>query len=248
MNEFISIVSLIGAVVLGGLIVMWIDSYKQKSVIKILLAFSGGFLLAIAFNHFLPELYALHNHYIGLYVIAGFLIQLILEYFSGGIEHGHVHIHAGKPMPWMLFIALSVHSFIEGIPLAIPDEVMHTASHAHEHHTHLSSQSLLLGIIFHQAPVAIALMTLLRSSSFSLKKSWLILMLFAIMTPMGLAFGYFTQGMLGFLNMDILMAVVVGMFLHISTTIIFEASENHRFNMAKLASILIGVLLALLIQ
>lgn len=250
MNEFLSIISLIGAVVLGGLIVMWIDSYKQKNVIKILLAFSGGFLLAIAFNHFLPELYALHNHHIGLYVIAGFLIQLILEYFSGGIEHGHVHVHPGKPMPWMLLIALSIHSFIEGIPLAIPDEVAHAVAHAHDHahHAHLSSQSLLLGIIFHQTPVAIALMTLLRTSSFSLKKSWLVLMLFAIMTPLGLVFGYFSQGFLGFLNMDILMAVVVGMFLHISTTIIFEASENHRFNMAKLASILIGVLLALLIQ
>jgi uncharacterized membrane protein YdcZ (DUF606 family) len=48
--------------------------------------------------------------------------------------------------------------------------------------------------------------------------------------------------------MDILLAIVVGMFLHISTTIIFEASENHRFNLAKLASIFVGVTLALLIQ
>ena len=68
------------------------------------------------------------------------------------------------------------------------------------------------------------------------------------MTPAGLIFGYFTQGSLGFINMDILLAIVVGMFLHISTTIIFEASENHRFNLAKLASIFVGVTLALLIQ
>ena len=207
-----------------------------------MLAFSGGFLLAIAFNHFLPELYAAHNNSIGLYVILGFLFQLILEYFSGGIEHGHVHIHKGKAMPWMLFFSLSIHSFIEGIPLAIPS-VANVG-----HHSHLTGQSLLLGIIFHQTPVAIALMTLLRSSTFSLKKSWLILGLFAIMTPAGLIFGYLTKGSLGFINMDILLAIVVGMFLHISTTIIFEASENHRFNLAKLASIFVGVTLALLIQ
>jgi zinc transporter ZupT len=243
MNGFWSILALIAAVFLGGLLVIWVDSYKQKNLIKIMLAFSGGFLLAIAFNHFLPELYAAHNHSIGLYVILGFLIQLILEYFSGGIEHGHVHIHKGKAMPWMLFISLSIHSFVEGIPLAIPEvaEVGH-------HHSHLSGQSLLLGIIFHQTPVAIALMTLLRSSTFSLKKSWFVLALFALMTPSGLVFGYFTQGSLGFINMDILLAIVVGMFLHISTTIIFEASENHRFNLAKLASIFVGVTLALLIQ
>lgn len=249
MNIFLSILALIGTVLLGGLIVAVVDAYKQKNLIKILLAFSGGFLLAIAFNHFLPELYAIHNHYIGLYVILGFLIQLVLEYFSGGIEHGHVHIHPGKSMPWMLFISLSIHSFVEGIPLAIPDDIHEHVHAAHSHtHGHFSSQSLLLGILFHQTPVAIALMTLLRSSSFSAKKSWLILFLFALMTPLGLVFGYFTQGSLGFLNMDILLAIVVGMFLHISTTIIFEASENHRFNLVKLASILIGVLLALMIQ
>jgi hypothetical protein len=33
----------------------------------------------------------------------------------------------------------------------------------------------------------------------------------------------------------------VGMFLHISTTIIFETSENHKFNLAKLTAILLGV-------
>lgn len=244
MNELLNILALIGTVLLGGFLVIWVDSYKQKNLIKIMLAFSGGFLLAIAFNHFLPELYAMHTHYIGLYVILGFLIQLVLEYFSGGIEHGHVHIHPGKAMPWMLFISLSVHSFIEGIPLAIPE----VAHHGHDHGHHLSGQSLLLGILFHQTPVAIALMTLLRSSAFSMKKSWFVLSLFALMTPLGLIFGYFTQGSLGFLNMDILLAIVVGMFLHISTTIIFEASENHRFNLAKLASILVGVALALMIQ
>lgn len=243
MTEFLNILALIAAVLVGGLLVVWVDSYKQKSLIKIMLAFSGGFLLSIAFNHFLPELYLAHNSAIGLYVILGFLIQLILEYFSGGIEHGHVHIHKGKAMPWMLFISLSIHSFVEGIPLAIPSIV----DHGHNH-THLSGQSLLLGIIFHQTPVAIALMTLLRSSTFSLKKSWMVLGLFALMTPMGLLFGYFTQGSLGFINMDILLAIVVGMFLHISTTIIFESTENHRFNLVKLASIFVGVSLALLIQ
>jgi zinc transporter ZupT len=239
MNEIINILALIIAVLLGGLLVMWVDSYNQKKLIKIMLAFSGGFLLSIAFVHFLPELYASHVKYIGLYILLGFLVQLFLEYFSGGIEHGHVHV-TGKTMPWVLFISLSVHSFIEGIPLTI-------APVAHAGHAHFSGQSLLMGILFHQTPVAIALMTLLRSSGFTVKKSWLVLSLFALMTPLGLIFGYFSQGAIGWINMDMLLAVVIGMFLHISTTIIFEASENHRFNFVKLVSILIGVFLALLV-
>lgn len=248
MSIISSILALIGVVLLGGLIVVIVDSYKQKNLIKILLAFSGGFLLAIAFSHFLPELYSSHTANIGLYVVLGFLVQLILEYFSGGIEHGHVHIHPGKAMPWMLFISLSIHSFIEGIPLAMPEGVQEMMHAGHDHGHGFSTQSLLLGILFHQAPVAIALMTLLKNSAFSNLKAWLVLFLFALMTPAGMLFGYLTQDSLAFINMDILLAIVVGMFLHISTTIIFEASENHRFNFVKLLSILIGVALALVIQ
>jgi zinc transporter ZupT len=241
MKEILSIFALILAVVIGGLIVTLAQRWNQKKLIKIMLAFSGGFLLAIAFVHFLPELYHSHEHSIGMYVLAGFMIQIVLEYFSGGIEHGHIHVQKDKRMPWMLFISLSIHSFIEGIPLATPEI-------QHHDHTHLSGDSLLMGILFHQTPVAIALMTLLLSSKFSKQKSWIILMAFSIMTPMGLVFGYFAADKIGYLNMDILLAIVVGMFLHISTTIIFESTENHRFNITKLASILIGVLLALVIQ
>jgi zinc transporter ZupT len=242
MNIFIQISLLLAAVVVGGLIVDALTSLNQKKIIKILLAFSGGFLLAIAFAHFLPELYHDHSEKIGIYVLLGFLVQLFLEYFSGGIEHGHVHHHNKHKFPLVLFVSLSIHSFIEGIPLSLPAEM------GHEGHDHGSGVSLLMGILFHQVPVAIALMTLLKQTEYTKLKSWGILLLFGIMTPLGLLTGYFTQGKLDFINMNYLLAVVVGMFLHISTTIIFETSENHKFNLMKLTSILVGVSLALFIN
>ncbi len=243
MSVGIQFLLLIAAVVAGGLIVDLLNSFNQRNIIKILLAFSGGFLLAIAFVHFLPELYHDHSEKIGIYVLIGFLVQLFLEYFSGGIEHGHVHLHHEHRFPWGLFISLSLHSLIEGIPLALPES-------AHEHHAHVhgSGMSLLMGILFHQVPVAIALMTLLRKSNYSTLKSWTILLIFGIMTPGGLLLGWFTNGKIDFINMNYLLAIVVGMFLHISTTIIFETSENHKFNLLKLTSILVGVLLAFFIH
>ena len=39
-----------------------------------------------------------------------------------------------------------------------------------------------------------------------------------------------------------LTALSVGIFLHISTTIIFESSEGHKFNLAKLVIIAFGLL------
>lgn len=42
-----------------------------------------------------------------------------------------------------------------------------------------------------------------------------------------------------------LLAIVIGIFMHISTTILFEASDGHRFNYAKLGAILLGTALGL---
>lgn len=228
-------VFLILSVIAGGLLVLFLERKNQQQLIKLSLAFSGGFLLAIAFIHFLPELYHEHNTSIGIWVLVGFLVQLFLEYFSGGIEHGHIHIHLHRKIPYTLLFSLSVHSFIEGIPLAGFGE--HTAHEGHHH------ESLLIGIVLHQFPVAIALMTLLRQSNLGVKLCWLLLAIFGLMTPAGMFLGWIMETSGEFQYMDLLLAIVVGMFLHISTTIIFETNENHKFNLAKLTAILLGVAL-----
>jgi hypothetical protein len=43
---------------------------------------------------------------------------------------------------------------------------------------------------------------------------------------------------------DIVSAVAIGIFLHISTTILFETGEGHKFNLSKLLAIVLGVLIA----
>jgi uncharacterized membrane protein YvlD (DUF360 family) len=43
-----------------------------------------------------------------------------------------------------------------------------------------------------------------------------------------------------------LMAVVIGIFMHIATTILFESSDIHRFNLAKLGAIVLGTALGIL--
>jgi hypothetical protein len=39
---------------------------------------------------------------------------------------------------------------------------------------------------------------------------------------------------------NIILAMVVGIFLHISTTILFESDENHGFNLKKFVVIILG--------
>ena len=238
MDLFFVTLGLVLSVLFGGLTVAYFKANNKSQATKLTLAFSGGFLLAIIFQHLIPDIYHDDSHSIGIFILIGFLIQLILEFFSGGIEHGHVHLHEKQKIPWLLFISLSLHSIIEGIPLG-NGMVGIESTDTHEH------GSLLWGIIFHQFPVAIALMTLLLGAFKHSLHAWLVLITFSLMTPIGCFLGFLISPEQIGLDVHMVLAVVIGMFLHISTTIIFETSENHKFNFLKLLSIVIGVAFAM---
>ena len=79
---------------------------KKKRNIQILLTFSGSYLLAITLFHLLPELFKYNTtENIGLYIFAGFIIQIFLEYFSQGIEYGRLQ----KSNIMILIQILSIH-------------------------------------------------------------------------------------------------------------------------------------------
>ena len=207
--------------------------------LKLLLSFSGAFLFALTVLHLIPEVYHSSDTSIGMFILLGFFIQIILEFFSQGIEHGHIHIHKKQnaAFPYGIMLGLCLHSYLEGMPL-----VQHFSESG-------TQRSLLAGIILHHIPVAIALMTMFLQSGLNKKAAVMYLTLFALMAPMGALTGNFISQS-GFQNsphlFDITMAVVIGIFLHISTTILFESNEDHRFNYLKLLIIALGAGLAML--
>ena len=77
----------------AGLAVLLIPKLNINKF-KILLSFSGAYLFSITVIHILPELFheATNLRLTGAYVLAGFFLQMILEYFSSGVEHGHIHL------------------------------------------------------------------------------------------------------------------------------------------------------------
>lgn len=211
-------------VLIGYLFVLVFKPTKQKNL-KLLLAFSGAFLLSITVFNFLPEVFNNNNDKtIGLFIMIGILLQIILEFFSKGAEHGHVHLSKNESVfPWLLFISLSIHSVLEGLPIEAHD-------------------NLIYGIIIHKLPVAIILSTFFLSSQLSHIKILFFLALFALMTPLGVLLSqetdifkiYYTE----------ISALVIGIFLHISTIILFESSEEHKFNLSKLSVIIVAIAVA----
>ncbi len=230
---------LIASVLLGAALVT-IFKPKQQSV-RLLLSFSGAYLLAITILHLLPEVYSesgahahAHDHAdsnlkgVGIFILIGILIQSVLESFSKGAEHGHIHLHShSNSFPWMLFVSLSIHAFSEGIPVG-----------------YANSPELLWAIIIHKIPISIVLATFLLNSKLPKSYGYIFILLFAFMSPLGVLlsekFTFFIK-----YHTEIT-GVTIGIFLHISTIILFESSKDHKFNYSKFIAILLGMLVALL--
>src|SRR5687768_1070975 len=216
------------SILISGSLVLFIPF--KKNAIKLLLSFSGAFLLGVTVFNILPGIYKANVSimYAGGLILAGFLLQIILEIFSHGIEHGHVHTHHhhSKSYIYLLSVSLYVHSFLEGLPLG---------SHTHE------SEDLLWGIVIHNLPIAFSYAFLLKSEKFSNPKIFLALILFASITPLGMILGNYIQYSLAMESFNsYALAIATGIFLHISTTIIFESGENHKYNISKFVAILFG--------
>ena len=99
-------ITLFLAVLLGVLAVLIIKPHSKT--IQLLLSFSGAYLLSMTVLHLIPEVFSEQIENIGLFILIGILIQTILEYFSKGAEHGHVHVHGEvNAVPWICLLYTS---------------------------------------------------------------------------------------------------------------------------------------------
>lgn len=240
---------------LSGLLVFLVPSGKTRNF-KLLLVFAGAYLFGITVVHILPELYIQNSEVelIGLFVLAGFFLQQVLEYFTSGIEHGHIHTHGpgdhhhhhDEPhhqqiSAFVLLAALCVHAFLEGAMLVEPTVGMKV---------NYDVNAILLGIALHRAPAAFALMTVLAFQLHSTKRALPHLIFFSLAAPLGLLISTYLIDVeiLSASGLTYLYALVCGNFLHISTTIVFESSPGHKFNGKKLSVAVLGALIAVAVE
>jgi len=229
---------LLSTIVLGAASVFLFKLYEPRHV-KLLNAFTGAYLLCLTLLHLLPELYHPHNGAlppddvrIGALILGGFFTQIALDVISMGVEHGHAHHLPGR-MPVGVLTGLCLHALVEASALG----------NARTHYDPASRRLLLWSIVLHNYPVSIALLGMLLHSGMKRGSALALLGLFAAMAPLGLSVSAHTALAA---HARELMAFVIGIFMHISTTILFESSDIHRFNLAKLGAIAVGTGLAIL--
>jgi zinc transporter ZupT len=220
---------------ISGMAVFFVKR-DNTSYLKLILSFSGAYLFAITVLHLIPHVYHANTtspEVIGLYILGGFIFQLLLEQFSQGIEHGHIHHQENTGFPLGIMISLCLHAFLEGMPLISGQQT-----------------KLVFGIAIHHIPAAFALGSLLLSSTVKKQTIIIMLVIFAAMTPLGfITSSVLSEGEIGNISQhfDKIMAVVIGIFLHISTTILFESgsADHHKFNKKKMAAVFLGLAVSL---
>ncbi|MBQ9474177.1 MAG: ZIP family metal transporter [Bacteroidales bacterium] len=223
--------------------------------------FGGAFLFASCFINLVPHMFLGEGEWrfvtpgwhfkIAASVMVGFLIQLLLEHLTRGVEHGHNHCdccveeaaaehehshehhhhdgachHQSGHHPIVgLMIGLCIHAFLEGMPLVDGgDGDIH--------------QGLLYGIVLHNIPIALIMVSLFIANGYGTLRSLLLLLLFGIMTPLGSLCNLYLMPQDEVLQ-SLVMGAVVGILLHVSVSILFDHDHN-RFSYIKLLLIIIA--------
>ncbi|NPA46675.1 MAG: ZIP family metal transporter [Chlorobi bacterium] len=229
---------LILAVLAGGFSAFYL--YRKHGLQRLLITFSGAYLFAIILFHLLPEIYAAHTHphaheaghavpykTVGLFIMLGLLFQLVLDFFSHGIEHGHEGGNEHTALSAGVVAGLFLHAFTEGLPVLQGTD-----------------RAYLYGILVHKFPIALAMTSFLIMSGMKRSQIILLLIAFSLMSPLGAWAGRH----FAFLREHhiLVSAFVVGILTHISTTILFESNSDHRFYLRKMLVILLAFALAYL--
>jgi zinc and cadmium transporter len=232
-----SLLILVLGPLIGGVIAFYSTLLYEKQL-KLFLSFAGAYLLSVTLTQLIPEAFQTFETNKGLFVLLGFLFQVFLERFSEGVEHGHLHLNKhlkNKVIPTGILVSMGFHSYTEGIPLGAfnPNET--------------AGWALIIGIFLHEIPATFTMVTLLKGIKISKRAILISLALYACMSPMGALSSGFVHQLIPSYVFDYLLAFVIGTFLHISTTILFESSEKHAFPKAKLLAIILGISAALLV-
>ena len=210
------------AVVLG--VAVWslmtlVGRKVPDGVMRGITVFGGAFLLGVCVLGLLPEATEGTSRLPFFCILAGFLIQQLLEALSAHAEHGHVEDHHNHGVPVLgLMLGLCLHAFLEGMPLVETSGAV--------------NQGLVWGIVIHNIPVALILVALFTAHRMGFWRVLALLLLFGIMSPAGSLVNLFL------VQPDeeqqrMIIGLVIGVLLHVSSSILFD-HKQHGFSWLNL--------------
>ena len=174
-------------------------------------ALASGIFIGAALFHMLPDaqhgfkLLDVNYPFAILLCVLGFILLTIIERTSKTLNK---KMHSAKITGILLTIILSIHSIIEGAALGINMTIS-------------GAFVIFVAIIIHKSLASFALVISLHRANFALRRTMTMLIIFSIMTPLGIFMASMIGSLLahdsGILAEAILNAITAGSFLYIGT-------------------------------
>ena len=242
------------AVALAGgclpLLVRWTDRLLHSA-----LALSTGIFLGAVFLHLLPSLSglegatheaevaaatetaALHHHgdvTIWIFVLIGVVSVYLIEslVFRAPV---HDDLHRHRSVGYAALVGLSVHAFTSGIGFAALSEQPEL------------SMPLFISIVAHKGFEGFSLTSVFLLAEFRRSKIVLLVVLFSLVTPVGILLGLVLTAHLGEYGISVATALAAGTFLYVCLCELLPEVFHHRDDsLVKIGLMTAGVILILL--
>lgn len=230
------VAAIFGVAVVGG-VVPFLVRWNDRSL-HIALALATGVFLGAVFLHLLPEVamqaaalgndaHAGHDHgpenpaahvhadllpwlamligVLGVYMIEAFVLR----------THDHDDLHRHRAVSIAALLGLAVHALMAGLAFAtVRDETIGGA--------------LLLAILCHKGFESFSLTTVFQLAQFSRRRVLLVILGFALVTPIGILLGDSIARHLGGNGITFLNALAAGTFLYVSLCELLTEVFHHR--------------------
>lgn len=216
----------------------------QKHLLSIGDAFAGGVFLSAALLHMLPNASTqfqdampnIHYPLAMLLVAITFVLLFLLEHGSLLLSKTHFP-NSSNTTPYFLALLIMVHSLIEGTAIGVSNDLASTIIIFSAVLAHKSSEGFALSVNLHRYNIPI-------------RRNVLIIVLFSLMTPLGIfittEINSVLQNHFGQIAAAILNALAAGTFLYLGTVHII-AEPDHIICRCGLLSLLSGISLMALV-
>lgn len=218
------LIAAILATSLGGFLAL-----RFKNRLKLLVAFSAGLLVGVAFFDLLPESFFLsHPSTVSIFLALGFLLYLVLERFV--LVHPCIESDCGterhsKPSGIAAIFGLVLHRFIDGLVIVLAFKASAGIG-----------AIVALAIIVHSIPDgvnSVAVMLLKKRNAFL---QWFLALAIAVFAGAGLALLLPIQEN----HLGLLTAFVAGWFLYLGASDLLPEAHKESRNLPALIATILG--------
>jgi ZIP family zinc transporter/zinc and cadmium transporter len=220
------------AAMIGALIVLTFHKWSEKNSFLII-NFAAGVMLTLAFVHLIPDGLELNPNTM-FYTLIGFLFMFFLQFVVLS-HHSHdqkFHTH----IPIASVVGLSLHSFIDGLMIAVGFEV----------NAGLGTLTTL-AIVLHKLPDGITISGILLHNGLSKKKILFFSLFTALFTPFGTTVGVYLFKRISLNMLGAFLGVAAGSFLFLSASD-FIPETNKSKNRFTSFMLFVGVIVVLCAQ